>query len=85
MHININIGVGTRGEGDLFSANIKSVGRGLKFNFFYHYMGIHQLRHLLIWVPSMLLYWKGNSTFILVIIKLCDMLNILNHMVKGVV
>ena len=61
MHININIGVGTRGEVDLFSANIKSVGRGLKFNFFYHYMGIHQLRHLLIWVPSMLNFCTGKA------------------------
>ena len=28
MHININIGVGTRGEGGPFSTNIKSVGEG---------------------------------------------------------
>ena len=28
---------------------------------------------------AQLLYWKGNSTFILVIIKLCDMLNIKSY------
>ena len=80
MHININIGVGTRGEGAFSPPTSKVWGRGMKFIF----LPLHRntpAKAFLNMGPkhAQLLNWKGNSTFILVIIKLCDMLNIKSY------
>ena len=64
----------------LFSTNIKSVGEGAEVFF----LSLHRNTPAKAFINmgtkhAQLLNWKGTSTFILVIIKLWDMLNIKSY------